>query len=75
MLGPGKVISGRCVQFVLNSIQYEGFLVVLTCLLFVVVRSKESPRTLHGIRVPLLRSWGKSVSQQNLLCCMSLGQQ
>ena len=59
MIGPGKVISGHRVQFVFNSIKYEGVLVVLTCLLFAIVRSKESPRTLHGMGVPLLRSWGE----------------
>ena len=78
MLGPGEVISGHYVQFVFNSMQYEDFLVVLTCLLFAVVRSKESLRTLHGMGVPLLRSWGEErVSKESsyLLCFMSLGQQ
>ena len=59
MLGPREVISGHLVQSVLNLMQCESFLVVLTCLLFAIVRSKESPRTLHGMGVPLLRSWGE----------------
>ena len=59
MLGPREVISGHYVQFVFNSMQYEDFLVVLTCLLFAVGRSKESLRKLHGMGVPLLRSWGE----------------
>ena len=39
--------------------QYDDFLVVLICLLFVFVRLTESLRMLHGVRVPLLRSWGE----------------
>ena len=60
MLGPGEVISGHHgVQFVFDLVSYEGFLVVLTCLLFIIVRSKESLRTFHGMGVPLRRFWGE----------------
>ena len=54
MLGPREVISGHYVQFVFNSMQYEDFLVVLTCLLFAVGRSKESLRKLHGMGVTVV---------------------
>ena len=39
--------------------QYEGFLVDLTCLLFAIVISKESLVKQHGVRVPLLQFWGE----------------
>ena len=48
--------------------QYEGFLVELTCLLFVIAISKESLRKQHGVRVPLLQSWGEErVSKESFV--------
>lgn len=71
MLGPGNIISGHRVQFALNSIHYEGFLVVLACLLFGFCEIERISGNASWIR----DLGGKSVSQKNLLYFVSSGQQ
>ena len=48
---------GLTTQLLSGTMSYEGFLVVLRCLQFFAVRSKESLALQHGVVVPLLYFW------------------